>query len=195
MAGSGRRIAPPAPAARAGRGGGGLRAGVRPAGAGRRAGRRRHVPLRHPDHPRRARVRAGGGRPPQGLCAVALFAIWDATSDEYVSVVAYLTRTVSFVVVGWLTGRRADRLRATGEQTATAARHFELARDLLCTSNLDGHLVELNGAWEETLGWSREELTAKPFVSSSTPTTASAPRGRQRRCAPASGPSASSTAT
>ena len=58
----------------------------------------------------------------------------------------------------------ADRLRAAGEQSATAARHFELARDLLCTSDMDGHLVELNGAWEETLGWSRDELTAKPFV-------------------------------
>ena len=99
-----------------------------------------------------------------GLSAVALFAIWDATTDNHVTFVAYLTRTVSFVAVGWLTGRMADRLRAAGEQTATAARHFELARDLLCTSNLDGHLVELNGAWEETLGWSREELNAKPFI-------------------------------
>ena len=40
-----------------------------------------------------------------GLAGVALFAIWDATTDNSVSVVAYITRTVSFVVVGWLTGR------------------------------------------------------------------------------------------
>ena len=99
-----------------------------------------------------------------GLAAVALFAVWDATTDNSVTVVAYLTRTVSFVVVGWLTGRMADRLRAAADQAATAARHFELSRDLLCTANLDGYLVELNGAWEETLGWSREELTAKPFA-------------------------------
>ena len=63
-----------------------------------------------------------------GLAAVALFAVWDATTDNSVTVVAYLTRTVSFVVVGWLTGRTADRLRAAGEQTATAARHFEIGR-------------------------------------------------------------------
>jgi thiamine transporter ThiT len=56
-----------------------------------------------------------------GLAAVGLYAIWDATTDNHVTFVAYLTRTVSFVVVGWLTGRMADRLRAAGEQTATAA--------------------------------------------------------------------------
>ena len=98
-----------------------------------------------------------------GLAAVALFAVWDATTDNSVTVVAYLTRTVSFVVVGWLTGRMANRLRTTADQATTAARHFELSRDLLCTADLDGHLVELNGAWEETLGWSRAELTARPF--------------------------------
>jgi diguanylate cyclase (GGDEF)-like protein/PAS domain S-box-containing protein len=99
-----------------------------------------------------------------GLAGIALFAIWDATTDNSVTVVAYLTRTVSFVVVGWLTGRMANRLRAAADQAATAARHFELSRDLLCTANLDGRLVELNGAWEELLGWSRAELTAKPFA-------------------------------
>ena len=99
-----------------------------------------------------------------GLAAVALFAVWDATTDNEVTLVAYLTRTVSFLVVGGLTGRMADRLRAAADEATTAARHFELARDLLCTANLDGYLVELNGAWQETLGWSREELTAKPFA-------------------------------
>ena len=99
-----------------------------------------------------------------GLSAVVLFAVWDATTDNSVTFVAYLTRTVSFVVVGWLTGRMANRLRATADQAATAARHFELSRDLLCTANLDGYLVELNGAWEELLGWSHAELTAKPFA-------------------------------
>jgi diguanylate cyclase (GGDEF)-like protein/PAS domain S-box-containing protein len=99
-----------------------------------------------------------------GLVAVALFFLWDVTTSNDVSLVAYLTRIVSFVVVGVLTGRNADRLRASADEAATGARHFELARDLLCTANRDGYLVHLNGAWEETLGWSREELMAKPFV-------------------------------
>src|SRR3954470_18608832 len=62
MAASDRRISSSAPAACAGRGGRGLRAHLRRARAGRRPGRRRLVPLRHPDHPHRARVRAGRRR-------------------------------------------------------------------------------------------------------------------------------------
>ena len=78
--------------------------------------------------------------------------------------VAYLTRAISFVVVGALTGQMAERLRATAEAAATAARHVELTRDLVCTANLDGYLVELHGPWTETLGWTEAELRSKPFV-------------------------------
>jgi diguanylate cyclase (GGDEF)-like protein/PAS domain S-box-containing protein len=98
-----------------------------------------------------------------GLAGLALFAVWDVTTNHATTLVAYLTRGTSFVVVGWLAGHMADRLRSAAAEAVATARHFELARDLLCTANLDGHLVELNGAWEETLGWSREELTSKPF--------------------------------
>ena len=60
-----------------------------------------------------------------------------------------------------MTGLTADRLRETAE---ASRRYFELSRDLLCTANFDGYYVALNGAWEETLGWSREELMSRPFV-------------------------------
>ena len=52
----------------------------------------------------------------------------------------------------------------TAVEAASAARHFELARDLLCTADFDGYLVRLNGAWEETLGWTPEELMSRPFL-------------------------------
>ena len=51
--------------------------------------------------------------------------------------------------------RRADR---------RARRFFDLSHDMLCTANLEGYFVELNSAWEERLGYSREELRAVPFV-------------------------------
>ncbi|MET0558663.1 MAG: sensor domain-containing diguanylate cyclase [Solirubrobacterales bacterium] len=35
---------------------------------------------------------------------------------------------------------------------------------MLCTSDLDGYFVELNEAWEETLGFTRDELRAVPFL-------------------------------
>ena len=60
-----------------------------------------------------------------------------------------------------MTGLTSDRLRATAE---ASRRYFELSRDMLCTATFDGYYVELNGTWEETLGWTREELMARPFT-------------------------------
>src|SRR5438067_13824792 len=57
-----------------------------------------------------------------------------------------------------------DRPRAGGaEQAARIARLFEMTSDLLTTISLDGRFTLLNPAWEQALGWSREELTARPM--------------------------------
>jgi PAS domain-containing protein len=45
-----------------------------------------------------------------------------------------------------------------------SSRYFELSRDLVCTAGLDGYFKQLNAAWTETLGWSEDELRARPFV-------------------------------
>jgi diguanylate cyclase (GGDEF)-like protein/PAS domain S-box-containing protein len=45
-----------------------------------------------------------------------------------------------------------------------ARRFFDLSRDMLCTANMDGYFVELNSAWETSLGYSDEEMRAKPFI-------------------------------
>jgi PAS domain S-box-containing protein len=39
-----------------------------------------------------------------------------------------------------------------------------MERDLLCTADADGYFTSLNTAWERVLGWSREELMARPFI-------------------------------
>ena len=41
---------------------------------------------------------------------------------------------------------------------------FNLSLDLLCIADLDGSFKQLNPAWERTLGFTCEELQAKPFV-------------------------------
>ncbi len=41
---------------------------------------------------------------------------------------------------------------------------FEVSIDLLCQLGFDGHFKRLNPAWERTLGFTREELTSKPFI-------------------------------
>jgi diguanylate cyclase (GGDEF)-like protein/PAS domain S-box-containing protein len=43
------------------------------------------------------------------------------------------------------------------------ARLFEMTSDLLATVSLDGRFTLLNPAWEQVLGWTREELEAKPM--------------------------------
>lgn len=43
-------------------------------------------------------------------------------------------------------------------------RYFNLPLDMLCTADFDGYFRQLNPAWEKTLGWSIEELMARPWI-------------------------------
>lgn len=45
-----------------------------------------------------------------------------------------------------------------------AEKLFSMSLDMLCVANFEGYFIELNPAWERTLGWSIEELCAKPYV-------------------------------
>lgn len=54
----------------------------------------------------------------------------------------------------------------TARKTAEAQRDrfFQLPLDLLCVADLDGRFRRLNPAFEETLGYSMEELKSQPFM-------------------------------
>jgi len=41
---------------------------------------------------------------------------------------------------------------------------FEVSLELLCIAGMDGYFRRLNPAWERTLGWSRAELMAQPWL-------------------------------
>ncbi len=43
-------------------------------------------------------------------------------------------------------------------------RFFGLSRDVICIVTFDGYFKTLNPAWERTLGFSSEELMARPFI-------------------------------
>ncbi len=53
-----------------------------------------------------------------------------------------------------------DRLEAETRRN----RFFTLAIDMLAIANFDGYLLQLNPAWEQTLGYSEAELKAEPGV-------------------------------
>ena len=53
-----------------------------------------------------------------------------------------------------------ERARAEGERD----QFFDMSLEMLCIAGTDGYFKELNSAWERTLGWTIEELKARPFV-------------------------------
>lgn len=44
-------------------------------------------------------------------------------------------------------------------------RIIEADKDLFCVAGSDGFFRKLNASWERTLGWTREELCSKPWLS------------------------------
>ncbi len=61
---------------------------------------------------------------------------------------------------------RTDKTRpslARPEQKA-ACHVFEISDDLLGSASMDGYFTSLNGAWERTLGFSREALMGQPLI-------------------------------
>lgn len=86
-------------------------------------------------------------------------------SDEQLELLAALSR----VVIRQLDTARIDAARRKAEAAAEAARRlrvrfFEVSLDMLCIAGFDGYFRELNQAWANTLGWTVEELCAKPFI-------------------------------
>jgi PAS domain S-box-containing protein len=56
------------------------------------------------------------------------------------------------------------RHAARQAETEMENRFFEDSIDMLCFLDFNGHFKRLNPAWERTLGFTREELMARPFI-------------------------------
>lgn len=59
------------------------------------------------------------------------------------------------------TGRNISKRKLAEEERD---RLFNLSIDMMCVANMDGYLIELNPAWEKTLGWKPEELKSRPYL-------------------------------
>ena len=53
---------------------------------------------------------------------------------------------------------------ARQEREQNLDRFFTLSRELLCIADADGCVHRVNPTWEETLGWTIDDLTGKPFL-------------------------------
>ncbi|HEU5083086.1 MAG TPA: sensor domain-containing diguanylate cyclase [Acidimicrobiales bacterium] len=62
-----------------------------------------------------------------------------------------------------LLGAAASRLHLARSSRTSDSRWFEMSNALLVEADLEGYFTRLSPAWEETLGWTREELMARPF--------------------------------
>jgi PAS domain S-box-containing protein/putative nucleotidyltransferase with HDIG domain len=92
--------------------------------------------------------------------SLGLVAGYDA-STEGVGTFGIATEVTAFLIVGGLLGLFVDGRR---KLEAQVERHFDLSLDMFGAANFDGYFVELNPAWEETLGFTADELCVRPFI-------------------------------
>jgi diguanylate cyclase (GGDEF)-like protein/PAS domain S-box-containing protein len=94
-----------------------------------------------------------------GVYAVTLAAV--KSTAGYSPLSRWLFTAVTLSVVTVLTNAIVAR---RGRADLRARRFFDLSHDLLSTTNMEGYFVELNSAWQRSLGYSNDELRAAPFV-------------------------------
>ncbi|MBI2818752.1 MAG: PAS domain S-box protein, partial [Acidobacteria bacterium] len=72
---------------------------------------------------------------------------------------------VIFVLLILASSRQIDRFDARRRRAEEEInRLFTFSQDLLCVAGFDGYFKRLNPAWEKALGYTLEELKAKPYV-------------------------------
>ncbi|MHC2003000.1 hybrid sensor histidine kinase/response regulator [Methylobacterium sp. CM6241] len=58
----------------------------------------------------------------------------------------------------------ADLAAQVAARTAERDQVWQASSDLLCVANIEGYFISLNPAWPRTLGWTEDEMRARPFL-------------------------------
>ena len=82
------------------------------------------------------------------------------SAGGYSGLTRWLFSAVSLTGVMLLTSTIVAR---RSQADRRARRFFELSHDMLCTTNLSGYFLELNSAWETSLGYDLDELRTIRF--------------------------------
>jgi two-component system sensor kinase FixL len=92
------------------------------------------------------------------------FSLWDLRHYA-IGALAFIVAQ-SLLIAGLLWQKRGRRSAEASlrQKSEELDQFFDVSLDLLCIANTDGYFLRLNPIWERTLGYSREDLTAKRFL-------------------------------
>jgi PAS domain S-box-containing protein len=103
--------------------------------------------------------------PPNGSVIINReFTLWDFKYYIIPALVFILAQTLLIFMLLAQKRRRTSAEESLRQKTEELDRFFSVSLDLLCIANTEGYFLRLNPAWEKVLGYSREELTATPFI-------------------------------
>jgi PAS domain S-box-containing protein len=95
------------------------------------------------------------------VASLALTATWGHFQTRGLALGGYLSRGVALVTLGVFLGFVVDNRRRL---EADARRYYEVALDLLVTTDFKGNIMRTNPAWQRTLGHSAETLRSRPLI-------------------------------
>jgi len=80
------------------------------------------------------------------------------------AIAVFIAQTL--LVIGLLIQRTLKKKAESSLQRKTEEldQFFNISLDLLCIANSEGYFLRLNPSWEKALGYTRDELMARPFI-------------------------------
>lgn len=103
------------------------------------------------------------------LTSIGLIIFLMLHADQYRGIYGILTGLLVVVWFGLLIqfriSKKKGKFQEHNDPLSLMSQYFEYSNDMLCVANHQGYFEFLNPEWERTLGYSREELMSKKYLS------------------------------